>query len=201
MTWNEFADKWYKMRFETIFSNFYEYRKKLGYCFFDEAQANSLDFDFAMKYGERNVSSYLETMDSVVKSLDEVNEVMNYILDSFFYLNWQKLYSAMSLEYDIANPIGETIESNEGTSIRNSVTADDSVYGFNSSTDVPTNKNVTTSETSGGFDENHSKVVRKGNDGKSVASRVDEEWELRKKNLWDRMEREISERFLVSYLG
>ena len=203
MTWNEFRSKWYGEDFgaEAIFSNFNSYRKTLGYCFFDENQAKAMDMDFTLKHGETEVSSYLDTLDSNLKDVSDLNEVMNYILDTFFYSNWQKIYSALSLEYDLTNPIDETTESNAGTSIKNSVTADDSTYGFNSSQDVPTNRNVTTSETTGDFDGNHSKVTRKGNDGRSIPSRISEEWELRMRNLWDRMENDVAERILSSYLG
>lgn len=200
MTWNEFALKWYD-GIEGIFTNFQSYKQTAGQCFFDEPQARTMDLDFKLKHGETKISSYLETIDSIISDVSELNEAMDYILDVFFYSNWQKIHSALTLEYDLSNPIDETTESNAGTSIKNSVTADDSTYGFNSSEDVPTNKNVTMSETTGDFDVNHSKVTRKGNDGKSIPSRISEEWELRTRNLWDKMENDVAERILSSYLG
>ena len=77
------------------------------------------------------------------------------------------IYDALNIDYEPLNNYDMKETENVGSEIKNDITSDNNIYGFNTTSEdgVPNSKNVNSSTTTGDFTKNKRELTRVGNIG------------------------------------
>lgn len=168
----------------------------------DSTTAETLDMDYYLNHsGEKYISP-------ITAKLYE-NDDSTYLtkLASLIVLKysdkWNKLYKAFfEDEYNPIENYSMVEEENANTSITNSTTGKNNIYGFNTTSEdgVPQDNSSVESTTSGDFDDNHRKLTRSGNIGVTTSQQMlQSEIELRQWNFYNMIMNDIDDVMCLSF--
>lgn len=168
----------------------------------DSTNAEILDMDYYLNHsGEKYISPI------TAKLYEHDSNTYLTKLASLIVLKygdkWNKLYKAFF--EDDYNPIENysmVEEENANTSITNSTTGKNNLYGFNTTAEdgVPQDNSSVESTTSGDFDDNHRKLTRSGNIGVTTSQQMlQSEIELRQWNFYNMIMNDIDDVMCLSF--
>ena len=116
---------------------------------------------------------------------------------------WNKLYKAFfEDEYNPIENYSMVEEENANTSITNSTTGKNNLYGFNTTAEdgVPQDNSSVESTTSGDFDDNHRILTRSGNIGVTTSQQMlQSEIDLRQWNFYNMIMNDIDDVMCLSF--
>lgn len=182
---------------QTIQSN---YASK--FVWLTSTKAETLDMDYYLNHsGEKYISpltaKLYENDDSTYLTKIASLIVLKY------EDKWNKLYKAFfEDEYNPIENYSMVEEENANTSITNSTTGKNNIYGFNTTAEdgVPQDNSSVESTTSGDFDDNHRKLTRSGNIGVTTSQQMlQSEIELRQWNFYNMIMNDIDDVMCLSF--
>lgn len=182
---------------QTIQSN---YSSK--FVWLTSTKAETLDMDYYLNHsGEKYISpltaKLYENDDSTYLTKIASLIVLKY------EDKWNKLYKAFfEDEYNPIENYSMVEEENANTSITNSTTGKNNIYGFNTTSEdgVPQDNSSVESTTSGDFDDNHRKLTRSGNIGVTTSQQMlQSEIELRQWNFYNMIMNDIDDVMCLSF--
>ena len=168
----------------------------------DSTNAEILDMDYYLNHsGEKYISPI------TAKLYEHDNNTYLTKLASLIVLKysdkWNKLYKAFfEDEYNPIENYSMVEEENANTSITNSTTGKNNIYGFNTTAEegVPQDNSSVESTTSGDFDDNHRKLTRSGNIGVTTSQQMlQSEIELRQWNFYNMIMNDIDDVMCLSF--
>lgn len=166
--------------------------------------AETLDMDYYLNHsGEKYISPITEKL-----YLNNPNTYLDK-LASLIVLKysdkWNKLYKSFFVdEYNPIENYSMIEEENANTSITNSTTGKNNMYGFNTTSEdgVPQDNSSVESTTSGDFDDNHRKLTRSGNIGVTTSQQMlQSEIDLRQWNFYNDLMNDIDEIMCLAIRG
>ena len=168
----------------------------------DSTNAEILDMDYYLNHsGEKYISP-------ITAKLYENND-STYLtkLASLIVLKysdkWNKLHKTFfEAEYNPIENYSLVEEENANTSITNSTTGKNNIYGFNTTSEegVPQDNSSVESTTSGDFDDNHRKLNRSGNIGVTTSQQMlQSEIELRQWKFYNMLMNDIDDVMCLSF--
>ena len=167
----------------------------------DSTNAEILDMDYYLNHsGEK----YISPITAKLYEHDDSTYLTK--LASLIVLKysdkWNKLYKAFfEDEYNPIENYSMVEEENANTSITNSTTGKNNIYGFNTTAEdgVPQDNSSVESTTSGDFDDNHRKLTRSGNIGVTTSQQMlQSEIELRQWNFYNMIMNDIDDVMCLS---
>lgn len=168
----------------------------------DSTNAEILDMDYYLNHsGEK----YISPITAKLYEHDDTTYLTK--LASLIVLKysdkWNKLYDAFfEDEYNPIENYSMVEEENANTSITNSTTGKNNIYGFNTTAEdgVPQDNSSVESTTSGDFDDNHRKLTRSGNIGVTTSQQMlQSEIELRQWNFYNMIMNDIDDVMCLSF--
>lgn len=168
----------------------------------DSTNAEILDMDYYLNHsGEK----YISPITAKLYEHDDSTYLTK--LASLIVLKysdkWNKLYKAFfEDEYNPIENYSMVEEENANTSITNSTTGKNNIYGFNTTSEdgVPQDNSSVESTTSGDFDDNHRKLTRSGNIGVTTSQQMlQSEIDLRQWNFYNMIMNDIDDVMCLSF--
>lgn len=168
----------------------------------DSTNAEILDMDYYLNHsGEK----YISPITAKLYEHDDSTYLTK--LASLIVLKysdkWNKLYKAFfEDEYNPIENYSMVEEENANTSITNSTTGKNNIYGFNTTAEegVPQDNSSVESTTSGDFDDNHRKLTRSGNIGVTTSQQMlQSEIDLRQWNFYNMIMNDIDDVMCLSF--
>ena len=133
--------------------------------------------------GDKDVSKFYQAM--IDKYGDEALDPLANYIGCRFDTKWQRLYDALETEYSLLDNYNYTEKENVGSKVTNSTSTDNNVYGFNSPTTSPTQRNSIESISSGSKSDNERELSKHGLLNETPQSMISREFEMRKLNLYN----------------
>lgn len=141
----------------------------------------------AKDFYENRYPAVATSLQSPAYSLPYNMAIARVLIEKFSHA-WDRAYEAITAEYNPVDNYNMVEEEGVDTSIKTE--SSNGIYGFDSSTPIPSTTGETT--TSGGSSNNKRKLTRRGNIGVTTSAQmVEGELELRKKHFLDMVYRDI----------
>ena len=152
---------------------------------FTSADASNFNLLYLAHSGDKYISklcvySYDE---DIMLPADRSKDIADLIIQKFGF-NWDRLYSALLIEYNPLENYDRVEHEEYNSKIKN--TSASKRYGFNTAVDTPVGDTDIESESSGTKDDNYRDSRIHGNIGVTTSQQMlESEFEIRKKNLLD----------------
>ena len=197
MTWGKYLEGGKDIYNDGLFLNAIRQRYTTSLLWLDEATAVSIDIEWAIgRSNMKKLSPLVARMedDGVDPMGDLESSVLVKLIAKRFIHKWEKIHDVLFADYNPIENYNMTEDENTGTDMKThtyegdgaSNVGENSTYGFNSETPVPSGRYEAKSamQTEGDFQANHRKLTRAGNIGVTLTQRmIQAELDVRKNQL------------------